>query len=325
MMLHIGNLPFNHGSRRDPSTLKLTTSPAPTMSNPETSHEPTGDQEIPTPEATKADTESAEFGNPGATNAKVLNAVPRETQAGNAEVVNAVFEIEAKKVEVRDIEANNAEFNDEAANKVRNKVGQPEVENREEKVDERTTNEERDQEKREEGATGGAERAGVIEGDGKENQEKAVEDEAEEEETMDPSEISDNLSAALQAIEDCGTFATSGNFSSAPSPVLSIDSIGIVGLPLSNRDAETIIVTATQAPFGHGERTVVNTDVRDTWELQPNQIQFLNPAWKSWIEKEVLAKAAGDLGIVNTAETVKCELYKVLLYKEGGHFLPHKE
>lgn len=163
------------------------------------------------------------------------------------------------------------------------------------------------------------------------NQEEAIvkgeeeEEEEEEEETMDPSEISRNLYTALQAIEDNGTFATSGNYPTAINPVLSVNSIGIVGLPLSNRDAQAIIAVAAQAPFGHGERTVVNTDVRDTWELQPNQVQFMNPAWKDWIEKEVLAKAANDLGIANPTQTVKCELYKVLLYKEGGHFLPHKE
>lgn len=271
--------------------------------------------------------EPRESGSSETTDTEGLNTAPREAQVRSPGVANATLEIEAK-----DTETNNAEFDNEGANKARNEVGQHEVETREEKGDERRTDEEQYQGWRGEIMTGGVRPTDEIvaaeEEGGKVEQEKAVEaggGEEEVEETMDPSEILDNLSVALQAIKDSGTFATSGHFPSAPNPVLSIDGIGIVGLPLSSRDAEIIIAAATQAPFGHGERTVVNTDVRDTWELQPNQVRFLNPAWKDWIEKEVMAKAANDLGIANSAQTVKCELHKLLLHKEGGHFLPHKE
>lgn len=36
-------------------------------------------------------------------------------------------------------------------------------------------------------------------------------------------------------------------------------------------------------------------------------------------------KAVNDLGVADQAQTVKFELYKLLLYKEGRHILPHKE
>lgn len=270
----------------------------------------------------KIDQEPTKSGSPGTTDTGGLSTAPREAQVQSPGAANATPEIGAK-IEAKDIKTSNIGFDNEDANKAV-LVGQHEVENKEEKGGERRTDEGRYQGRRGEIMTE-VEPTDEVEAVGEgESQEKTVEEE-EEEETMDPSEILDNLSAALQAIEDSGTFATSGHFSSAPNPVLSIDGIGIVGLPLSKRDAEIIIATATQAPFGHGERTVVNTDVRDTWELQPNQLQFLNPAWKDWIEKEVMAKAANDLGIANSAQTVKCELHKLLLYKEGGHFLPHKE
>lgn len=295
------------------------------MSAPEINRRPTPYQEIVASEAAKADTESTEFGSSGIKNTENLNPVPIEAQVKGSETANAAFEIETKNAEASDTEVNSAELESETANKVPGEIRPPEVENREERRDERRANEGRDQE--EGGITaGGINLEAIFKKVSNEGNQGAVEvGTEEEEETMDPSEISGNLSAALQAIKDNGTFATSGYFSSAPNPALSINGIGMIGLPLSNRDAETIIAAGIQAPFGHGERTVVNKDVRDTWELQPDQLQFLNPAWKDWIERVVMVKVANDLGIADSAQTAKCELHKLLLYKEGGHFLPHKE
>lgn len=293
------------------------------MSAPEINRGPTPYQKIVASEAAKANTESTEFGSSEIKITENLNPVSIEAQVKGSQTVNAVFEIETKNAEASDTQVNSAEFENETATKVPGEIRQPEVENRGERHDKRRTSEGRDQEEGEI-TTGGIKQEAIFtKASNKENQE-AMEVEMEEE-SMDPSEISGNLSAALRVIKDNGTFATSGHFSSAPNPALSINGIGTIGLPLSNRDAEIIIAAGTQAPFGHGERTVVNKDIRDTWELQPNQLQFLNPAWTDWIEKEVMVKAANDLGIVDSAQTAKCELYKLLLYKEDGHFLPHKE
>lgn len=292
------------------------------MSAPEINRGPTPYQEIVASETAKADTESTEFRNPGTKNTENLNPDPIDAQVKGSETANAVFEIETKNAKASDTEVNSAEFESETADKVPDEIKQPDVENREERRDERRANEGRDQ-----GITaGGIKQEAIFTKVSNEGNQRAVEvGTEEEEETMDPSEISGNLSAALQAIKDNGTFATSGHFSSAPNPALSINGIGMIGLPLSDRDAEIIIAAGIQAPFGHGERTVVNKDVRDTWELQPDQLQFLNPAWKDWIERVVMVKVANDLGIADSAQTAKCELHKLLLYKEGGHFLPHKE
>lgn len=283
--------------------IPLPSSSTPAMS--EINCGPTAYQETVASEAAESNTESTKFGNSEITNTDDLNTVPREA-------VNAVLGIEAKNAEAG--EANNTRFDNKTVNKVSGKVRQPEAEN-EEQCD-----------RRGEVAAGGTT---AVEDRDEEDQPGAVDvvpvEERGVEETMDPSETPDNLSAALRAIKGNGTFATSGHFSSTPNPALSINGIGVIGLPLCNRDAEIIIAVGTQAPFGNGERTVVDKDVRDTWELQPNQLQFLNPAWNDWIEKEVMVKAANDLRVADPAQTVKCELHKLLLYKEGGHFLPHKE
>lgn len=214
--------------------------------------------------------------------------------------------------ETRKIEAKN-----ETGSKNRNEeAGQSGLEPKEAGSEVESNNQQSEGQESENAVAGAKQEEEVVVGDGGGE---------EEEEMSDPSDIWEQLETCLGSIEDSGTFATSGVFPTAPIPVLSIEGIGIVGLPLSSRDAEAIVAVAAQAPFGHGERTVVDTNVRDTWELRPNQVQFLNPLWQNFIEEEVLVKAASDLGVSNAAQTVRCELHKVLLYKEGGHFLPHKE
>lgn len=251
-----------------------------------------------------------------------------EVETGDTEIKNPKANAESSNEEA---EVKNTEVENGPTSEFQGEERQPEAGDREDDGSDGRADNMQDQiQERENTIERSEDNDGVIiveEESNQNNQGEVIElgDEEVEEETMDPSEISENIYTALQAIEDNGTFATSGTFTSAPNPVLSIDGIGIVGLPLSSRDAEAIVTAAAQAPFGHGEKTVVDTNVRDTWELQPNQVQFLNPAWKEWIEKEILVKAADDLGILDAAQTVKCELYKALLYKEGGHFLPHKE
>jgi hypothetical protein len=53
----------------------------------------------------------------------------------------------------------------------------------------------------------------------------------------------------------------------------------MIGFPLSDRDAKLIERVATQAPFGKGTKTVVDTTVRDTFEINPDKFSFKNPAW----------------------------------------------
>ncbi|KAI1470027.1 uncharacterized protein F4812DRAFT_457425 [Daldinia caldariorum] len=86
------------------------------------------------------------------------------------------------------------------------------------------------------------------------------------------------------------------------------------------RDAETIRSASRQAPFGKGDETVVDTSVRNTWELDHTQFTFANPAWKAYVAS-LLDEAARSLAM----SEVKAEPYKLLLYEEGSFFKRHKD
>ncbi|KAF8604763.1 hypothetical protein BDV93DRAFT_537619 [Ceratobasidium sp. AG-I] len=115
--------------------------------------------------------------------------------------------------------------------------------------------------------------------------------------------------------------------STAPNPGLVVDGVGAVKLPLAislNDDAlaKSLISACVQAPFGQGERTAVDKEVRDTWQADASRVQFTNPAWAGYIEQAVKS-VCDTLGVETETTTPKCELYKLLIYEEGSHFLPH--
>lgn len=58
---------------------------------------------------------------------------------------------------------------------------------------------------------------------------------------------------------------------------MELTDVGTVSLPLEEAGAERVKSKCTQAPFGKGERTVVDRDVRDTWEMDANAVSRTSP------------------------------------------------
>ena len=132
---------------------------------------------------------------------------------------------------------------------------------------------------------------------------------------------------ALNCISDIhssGTFATSGCFKNFVLPGISVDEVGVIRLPLSSQDVQSLIQASHPAPFGKGNQTLVDEAVRKTWEIDGSQVSFLNKAWHGWLDS-VVRRVAEDLGVAGGPNYVRAELYKMLLYEEGAMFKPHKE
>ncbi|RDX51144.1 hypothetical protein OH76DRAFT_1401917 [Lentinus brumalis] len=132
-------------------------------------------------------------------------------------------------------------------------------------------------------------------------------------------ELADILSSDL---EFTGAFSFNRAYPTAPNPSLNIDGLGTVGLPLSIRDAAAIKQCAEQAPFGMADRTIVDKSVRDTWEIDATKVHFMNAAWAPFMAQTV-RDVCEVLGVNFQASQPRCELYKLLLYETGSHFLPH--
>jgi len=129
------------------------------------------------------------------------------------------------------------------------------------------------------------------------------------------------LLAALQKIEQPGSFVTSGTI--APCyPGLEVTGIGPIGLPLTEAQAKEMIDQCEQAPFGRGEQTVVDTNVRRVWQLDPDQFQLKNPAWHGRIAV-LVEQVKEQLGVGN--RPISHHLYKLLMYEQGSFFIAHRD
>lgn len=129
------------------------------------------------------------------------------------------------------------------------------------------------------------------------------------------------LSRVLEQIDRPGSFCVSG---SAPVvlPGLEVEGLGPVGLPLTAGQANELKGLCEQAPYGKGEETIVDTSVRRVWRLKPERFSLTNPDWADFLRQTVRQVQEG-LGL--KGRKLESHLYELLLYEEGGFFLPHRD
>jgi hypothetical protein len=105
-------------------------------------------------------------------------------------------------------------------------------------------------------------------------------------------------------------------------PRLDIVGIGTISFPVPELQAREIIRVAERAPYGRGERTVVDTAVRKVCQVAPQKIRLSGIPWEETF-KTILAQVVKGLGCQQV--NVNAELYKVLLYDAGGFFISHRD
>jgi hypothetical protein len=133
--------------------------------------------------------------------------------------------------------------------------------------------------------------------------------------------VLEELSRVLQRIDRPGTFCASG---SAPAvlPGLEVAGLGPVGLPLTPQQAEELKKLCEQAPYGKGEETLVDTNVRRVWRLAPDRFALTNPDWEQFL-KQTVRKVQQELGLER--RKLESHLHDLLLYEPGSFFLPHRD
>jgi hypothetical protein len=90
--------------------------------------------------------------------------------------------------------------------------------------------------------------------------------------------LHDTILEAFSDISMTGSFAASGSLF----PVglvdtgFSVKGVGNIELPLGKQAAAQLIKLSRLAPYGHGEETKVNIEVRKTWEIDAAEVRFSN-------------------------------------------------
>ena len=78
--------------------------------------------------------------------------------------------------------------------------------------------------------------------------------------------LTKQLADILQNLQSPGNFYTSGTQEIFP-PSLEVNQVGRISLPLLPVQAEQLIKVADRAPYGKGYETLVDTEVRRTWQM----------------------------------------------------------
>src|SRR4051794_9736402 len=82
--------------------------------------------------------------------------------------------------------------------------------------------------------------------------------------------VLNQLCKVLESLGESSQFSTAGSLTPVL-PGLEVEGTGHVGIPIAPGDAQRLIAQASQAPYGRGEETLVDTSVRRVWQLEPRQ------------------------------------------------------
>ncbi|MHB1556439.1 MAG: 2OG-Fe(II) oxygenase [Isosphaeraceae bacterium] len=128
------------------------------------------------------------------------------------------------------------------------------------------------------------------------------------------------LARAISETTRSAKFCVDGGMPGAD-PGLEIAELGPVALPLKRGMGAKLVARCRVAPYGKGTETLVDTRVRRTFELDPEEFQLAD-AWNARIA-EVVKTVAEGLGL--PADRLEARLYKLLVYEKGGFFVPHRD
>lgn len=132
--------------------------------------------------------------------------------------------------------------------------------------------------------------------------------------------IGASLLACLCPVERPGDFCVGGT-KQILMPTIDVEGVGRIAFPLLPVQVDQLVVIAAAAPYGRGEATLVDREVRRTWQIEPGRIRIGGRHWQSSLA-ELVAEAARGLGV---GEPVAADFYKLLVYDAGSFFVEHRD
>src|SRR5713226_8601440 len=129
------------------------------------------------------------------------------------------------------------------------------------------------------------------------------------------------LETLLAGVKRAGDFFVQGSLD-APIPRVEIDGVGVLSFPVPASQIEAVIKRAHRAPYGRGEHTIVDTSVRNGWQLNSGDVRIGGKAWEKTFD-QIMSTVVAGLGC--SGMKVSATLYKLLVYETGGLFRPHRD
>jgi 2OG-Fe(II) oxygenase superfamily len=134
------------------------------------------------------------------------------------------------------------------------------------------------------------------------------------------SSIGTALLNSLRSVERPGDFCV-GGIREIFMPTIDVDGVGRIAFPLLSNQAERLVAIAEAAPYGRGEETVVDREVRKTWQVDSGKVRIGGRRWEKTLAG-LVADIAHGLGV---SEPVAADFYKLLVYDTGSFFVDHRD
>nr|WP_294508955.1 hypothetical protein [uncultured Rhodopila sp.] len=106
-------------------------------------------------------------------------------------------------------------------------------------------------------------------------------------------------------------------------PSLSVDGVGQIAVPLLPGQAEQLVAVSERAPYGRGPDTIIDTAVRNTWQIGSDRVHIIYKAstgrqpWPRCWKRSPRGLGAGD--------PIEAEFYKLLVHDQGSFFVGHRD
>lgn len=133
-------------------------------------------------------------------------------------------------------------------------------------------------------------------------------------------DLQSSVAELLAGVQRPGDFYATGTVDMHP-PRLSVDGVGTVALPLLPVQAEQLIAVAERAPYGRGTETLVDTDVRRTWQIDAARLRIEGKRWADDLAR-IVRQVTQGLGV---SGLVEAERYKLLVDDTGSFFISHRD
>jgi hypothetical protein len=134
------------------------------------------------------------------------------------------------------------------------------------------------------------------------------------------SSIGTTLFDTLRSVERPGDFCV-GGIREIIMPTIDVDGVGRIAFPILSVQAERLVAIAEAAPHGRGEETVVDREVRRTWQVDSAKVRIGGRHWDQTLTG-LVANIALGLGV---SEPVAADFYKLLVYDTGSFFVDHRD
>ncbi len=134
------------------------------------------------------------------------------------------------------------------------------------------------------------------------------------------SSIGAKLLDSLRSVERPGDFCV-GGIREVFMPAIDVDGVGRIAFPILPVQAERLVAIAEAAPYGRGDETVVDRDVRRTWQVDSAKVRIGGRHWE-----KTLGELVADVGLgLGVSGPLAADFYKLLVYDAGSFFAEHRD